>query len=436
MKKVDFRKPRLRAATALGLMGAIGLVPAMAHASGFGLREGAADWLGNAFAGDEAKAYDATTAYSNPAGMALLDQNQFSGNISYIGPSAKFNGTNTVTIGGAPVSQTSGRTGNVVSPAASGALFGVFVLNPNWRLGFSVTNPYGERTSYPKDWVGRYQSLVSSVTGVDFSAALSYKVNNHLSVGGGPVVEYLNARLTQALPTNFVPIGDGRADVHGSDVALGYNLGALYQIDDSTRIGLDYRSRIRHNIHGTEAFTNYPPFGGNLAVNARTAITMPDSLSASIYHQVTPALALMGTVQWTHWDLFNALHVAPRTAGIPASTIQENWRNTWFAGVGANYQVTQRLMLQTGFSFDESPVTNSNRSSRVPDANHYNLGFGMKYKVLPSTTFELAYLHVFTPGGRISNTTALSAQGPVLDTLTGDYSTSDNSVTAGVNVVF
>ena len=37
-----------------------------ALASGFALREGSADWMANAFAGDTAKAYDAATAWSEP----------------------------------------------------------------------------------------------------------------------------------------------------------------------------------------------------------------------------------------------------------------------------------------------------------------------------------------------------------------------------------
>lgn len=447
MKRISFKKARLLAATALGLVGAVGLSPA-AHASGFGLREGSADWLGNAFVGGEAKAYDSGTVYSNPAGMALLDQSQVSGNISYIGPSAKFKGVNSNPAGG-NLHGTSGQ--NPISAAATGATFGVLVLNPDWRVGMSVTNPYGERTSYPKNWVGRYQGLVSSITGIDFSVALSYKVNNKLSVGGGPVVEYFHARLTQAINSGLVAystpsspvfrnpqafgLADGFGDVHGSDIALGYNLGALYKIDNDTRVGLDYRSRIRHNVHGTQEIAA-GNIGQSSTLDARTTITSPDSVGASIYHQVTPALALMGSLQWTHWDLFNSLHVSPQgatpgTLAAAGSNISERWRNTWFAGVGANYQVNDRIMMQTGFSFDESPVTNSNRTSRVPDANHYNLGVGMKYKLLPSTTVDLAYLHVFTPGGTI-NSTSNQFSG----TLAGDYAASDNSVTAGVSVVF
>ncbi|OYV26917.1 MAG: hypothetical protein B7X08_00005, partial [Acidocella sp. 20-63-7] len=141
-----------------------------------------------------------------------------------------------------------------------------------------------------------------------------------------------------------------------------------------------------------------------------------------------------GSVQWTDWSLFNTLNVAT-ASGTPLVSITEKWRNTWFAGVGANYRATDKLTLQTGFSYDQSPVDNANRTTRVPDADHYNLGFGVKYQVLPSTTLQLAYLHVFTPGGTINNS-ASAPGGLQAGVISGTYATSDNSVTAGVAVRF
>ncbi|HQT46043.1 MAG TPA: TonB-dependent receptor, partial [Acidocella sp.] len=167
---------------------------------------------------------------------------------------------------------------------------------------------------------------------------------------------------------------------------------------------------------------------------ATTKITLPDSVGIGLYHQLTPALALMASVEWTNWSLFNNLDVHA-TNGSGDTIINEHWRNTWFAGVGANYRATDKLTLQTGFSYDQSPVDNANRTTRVPDADHYNLGFGVKYQVLPSTTLQLAYLHVFTPGGTINNS-ASAPGGLQAGVISGTYATSDNSVTAGVAVRF
>ncbi|MDR3505957.1 MAG: OmpP1/FadL family transporter [Acidocella sp.] len=433
------RYTNLSQVSVLALVAALG-ASGPAFASGFGLHEGAADWMGNAFAGGPAKAYDASTVWTNPAGMALLDSSELDSDISYIGPSSTFSGSASNPLTGGNVSGVNG--GNSIAPAASGAAFGVWALAPAWRLGFSVTAPYGERVSYPSNFVGRYQSLVSSITDINVGLALSYKVNDHFSVGGGPNVDYFNARLTQALntPLSALTGKDALGDIHGDDVGVGYNLGALYRFDDTLRVGLDYHSRIRHNITGDQHITVppiysvYSPLLAGLlqAANshATTNITLPDSVSLGIYKQVTPQLALLGSVEWTHWALFNTLDVTA-TNGSGATIIHENWHNSWYFGVGANYQLTDKLMLQTGFSYDQSPVTGGNRTTRVPDADHYNLGIGAQYQLLPNTKLELAYLHLFSPGGHISNSAGATA-----GTITGNYDDSDNSVTAGVNVKF
>jgi long-chain fatty acid transport protein len=438
------RKMKLLLTTALVFAGAVALAP-RAEASGFGLREGAADWLGNAFAGESAKAYDPSTVWSNPAGMALLNDNEFEGAISYIGPSTQFTGYATNPQTGGHVSGVEG--GNAVAPAASGASFGVLDLAPNWRLGFSVTAPYGERTAYPSNFVGRYQSLVSAITDLNFGLALSYKVNDHLSIGGGPNFDYLSARLTQNVnvPVLSALTGqDPNAAVNGNSLGVGYNLGVLYQFDSDTRVGLDYRSRIRHDITGKQKVTVpsvYATFSPAVAslLNANnsaatTTVTLPDSLNLGIYHQITPRWAVMGSVEWTEWSLFNSLNVTP-TNGTAGTVIEEDWHNTWFAGVGTNYLVLDNVMLQSGFGFDQSPVTDSNRTTRVPDANHYDLGFGVQWQVLPGTNLQLAYLHVFTPGGSIDSTASTSGLTPS-GTIIGSYADSDNSVTMGVVMKF
>jgi long-chain fatty acid transport protein len=442
MKTSAFKAYLLTAAA--GFSGALALgLPA--HASGFGLRETSADALGNAFTGGQAKAYDASTVWSNPAGMALLNNDELDGAVSLIAPKAEFTGSATNAQTGGNVSGSQG--GNAVAPAASGATFGVLTLGPDWRLGFSITAPFGERTSYPEDFVGRYQSLSSSITDINFGLALSYKINNHLSIGGGPDFDYFQARLTEAVNVPVLSTLTGQdpvGEVRGTSLGVGYTLGALYQFDDATRVGIDYRSRIRHNITGGQFISIpsiyssiSPPIVGLLnGVNsqATTSITLPDIASIGVYHQITPQWAIMGTLEWTDWSLLQHINITP-TNGSGGTVLEENWHNTWFVGAGTNYQLTDKIMLQAGFAFDESPVTDENRTTRIPDVNHYDFGWGVQYQVLPSTKLELAYGHVFTPGGSINSTSPSSPLTPA-GTITGSYSDSDNSVTAGVNMIF
>jgi len=430
------RAVSLGAVLACGLIGGAG----PARASGFALREGSADWMANAFAGDAAKAYDASTVWSNPAGMVRLNQDEVDGSINGIFPTSSFQGANFL----GPNATTPGTTGgNLVQAEATGGVFGLWNFSPDLKFGVGATAPFGQRVANPGDFVGRYQSLVSSITDIAVVLAASYRVNEQISIGGGPLIEYFHARLTQAINTGPTAAltGDPVADVHGDDTSAGINIGALYQATPDLRFGLDYRSRIQHSITGSqsifvppliEAFS--PQTAALLAAQntaARTKITLPDIVTLSAAWQVTPQLALLASVEWTNWSLLSSVNITPTTPGLPGTTLQENWRNTWFGTIGANYRATDKLLLQGGVGFDESPVTTSNRTTRIPDSNRVVLGVGAQYDVLPNVTLQAAYAHVFFASASIDN--AASATSGVI---VGKYSNSADTASLGVKVRF
>ena len=426
------------AACLLGVVGAAAQV-SPAFASAFMLREQTPDLTGNAFVGGAAKAYDASTVFSNPAGMVRLDQNEFDAAVSGIFPHASFSGENFM----GPGVTTSGTTGsNAVSPAAIGSNAGVIGITPDLKLGLSVTTPFGQRVSYPGDFVGRYHGLVTSVTDIAVSLALAYRINDHWSVGGGPIIDYFHARVTSAL--NLGPLdafGNTVGDARGDDFGVGYNLGILYQYDEHTRIGLDYRSRIRHTISGKQSISVPGELAGavpgvasalsNLNSDIKAGVTLPDNLALSFYHDLTPRLAVMADLQWTHWAVFNQIGIVP-TNGSPTTTLSENWHDTIFAGIGANYKLRDNLVLQSGFAYDQSPVTDGNRNARIPDKSRLDLGIGAAYDVIPGVRLALAYLHAFPTGKANINNVSNSTSGQ----LVGHYDDHADIVSAGITVKF
>jgi long-chain fatty acid transport protein len=413
------------------------LVP-QARASSFELREGSADWMANAFAGDTAKAYDAATVWSNPAGMVRLDNSEIDAAVNGIFPSITFSGVNLV----GPGRQTPGTTsGNLIQAAATGGAYGVWSVTPDFKVGFASDTPFAQRVTNPASFVGRYQSLVSSITDEAFTFSAAYKINQQWSIGGGPVVDFFSSRLTQALNTGFNgALGDPVADLHGSDVGAGFNLGVLYQPTPDLRFGLDYRSRIQHAVSGTQSifvpagYAAIPPLAAGLAAQnsaANTKITLPDSLTAGLYWQANENLALLADISWTDWSLLQRINVSPASPLAAPTTIPENWHNTVAVSVGANYQLTTGLLLQGGFGFDQSPVTDSNRTSRVPDSDRYILGIGAQYTILPNLTVQVAYAHVFFASAPVSSQASATS-----GLLAGRYSASAETASLGVKYRF
>ena len=439
MKTKTFRASRRIATLGLATCCVLGGTSAV-QAAGFGLREGSADWMANAFAGDTAKAYDASTVWSNPAGMVRLQRSEFDASLDIIFASGAFGGANFV---GPGAITTGGNGGDFLESVLTAGMYGVWSVTPDFKLGFASGSPFGQRVSYPTNFVGRYQSLTSSISDVQFAVAGAYRINDQWSIGGGPVIDVLSARLTQAINTGPLAAvaGDPVGDLHGTDVGVGFNIGFLYQATPDLRFGVDYRSRIQHNISGTQSVT-IPPLTALLspatagflrAQNspAGTKITLPDSLSGGVYWQVNPKLALLADIAWTDWGLLKTINVVPTGPGAQPSSLTENWHSTVSISVGANYQMTEKLLLQGGFGWDQSPVTQTNRTSRIPDSDRYLFGIGAQYDVMTNVTLQVAYAHIFFDKAQISN--AASATSGLLS---GTYTAAADTLAFGVKVKF
>jgi long-chain fatty acid transport protein len=432
--------PRILAcALALFLTGLVASAP-RARASGYAVREGSADQTANAYAGDTAKAYDASTAFANPAGMVLLDQTQVEGDITAILPSFTFHGRDAL----APGVDIPGRTGgSVVENAADLAYFAVISASPDLKFGIAVTAPFGQRVSNGADFVGRYQSLVSSIADYEITLSAAYRINRYFSIGGGPVIDYFKARLTQAINTGPTAAltGDPVADIHGDpQINMGYNIGAMLMPSDQLRFGIDYRSRIDRSLNASQT-VSVPALLAQLSPltayelsfldsEVHTKIAQPDNLSLGAYWQVTPKLAVMSDVQWTDWSLFRHL-VLTSANGLPPNVTPENWHDTWFGSIGASYRVLPALLLQAGLAYDESPVNSGNRTTRLPDYNRFFSGLGLTWSAARNVDVTIGWNHLFAAGAEIDTSASPSA-----GTLTGKYDNHAESVALGANVRF
>ncbi|TGS35543.1 hypothetical protein EN827_33435, partial [Mesorhizobium sp. M1D.F.Ca.ET.184.01.1.1] len=76
-----------------------------------------------------------------------------------------------------------------------------FGENDNMHFGASLTVPFGFKTEYDRDWVGRYNGVKTELQAIDLGVAFSYDVNPYLSFGASVFAERLNVDLTSAVDT-------------------------------------------------------------------------------------------------------------------------------------------------------------------------------------------------------------------------------------------
>lgn len=425
-----------------------------AAAVGFALEQQSVSNLGYAFAGGAANAEDASTIYWNPAGMTRLPGRQVVLGLNAIYGSARFTDQGTMSPAG-PVFPISGRTGgNPVGLNWVPNFYFATDLAPNIKAGIGINAPFGLKTQYPSDWMGRYQAIDSVVESININPAIAWKVRDNVSIGGGLNFQYFKATLSNAIDFGAACFGspfgpaacagagifpqtrDGIAKVSGDSWGVGWNVGALFEINPDVRLGIAYRSSIKHEIKANATFSN-PVLPGAFSAltagasdtGARSTVKTPDSLSVSLFNQVSPKWALLADATWTGWSKFNELRVRFDN-GSPDAVTPENWRNTVRLSLGASYKLDQQWTLRGGIAYENSAIPDAFRTARIPDNAHTLLGLGANYRVSKVGSLDFGYVHAFVKDAGVNIT------GPGAGALVGNYKVSADVLSIQYNHSF
>jgi long-chain fatty acid transport protein len=439
MARTGIRKTALSLAVAGAFAGGV----SQAHASAFALIEQNASGMGNSYAGAAAAAEDASTIFYNPAGMSLLPPGmQISAGIALINLSAKFSDSGSLPSGtalngvnpaaGRPLGGTGGDAGGL---AAVPNLYFASDVMRDLKAGVGISAPFGLKTEYASDWMGRFQAIKSDVSTFNVNPSLSYKISDTISVGGGLDYQQLNAELTKAV--NYVAVAfaagggaaaaavpaanaEGTVAVKGKDTAWGYNFGAMFQLAPETRLGVSYRSSIKYKVTGTVAFTNVPTAVlGNLDGNVNLDLEVPDSESVALQHKLNQQWTLLADVTRTGWSKIKQLQIV-RDTGQTLDNTPENFKNTWRVGVGAVHRYNDAWTIKMGFAYDQTPVNDNDRTARLPDNNRLWLSVGGQYKLSKDGTLDFGLAHLFIKDAPINqNAGNATAFGQLVGTYKG-----------------
>ena len=426
-----------------------------AGASGFALIENNASGQGNAYAGAAAVAEDASTIWFNPAGMMSLEKDHVVVVGHFISPESSFtNGgsTGAAVLGSQPLT---GPNDDGGFNALVANFYYVRKLDENMKFGFGMTTPYGLATRYDDNWVGRYHSIETDLKTINFNPSIAYKIDEDLSIGGGINIMLADVIFTSAVdfgalcyaalnPATCTSLGaapqqtDGFADLNADNfdkLALGFNLGLMYDIDNDTRLGVAYRSEVTIDVKGTADFTvpSATSFllSSGLFVDSdiNASVTLPQSLSVSVAHDMTD-LTLLADITWTGWSSFDELRIKYDNVNQPDSVTTESWENTLRYSLGADYKYSDALTLRAGWAYDETPIPDGERrTARVPGNDRRWISFGGTYIIDTVFTVDIGYSHLFISDTIINNTFESSI--PTLaSTLTGTYEASVDILSA------
>ena len=392
------------------------LVPAMllaafsgaASASGFQLLEQNASGLGNAYAGSAAVADNASTIYFNPAGMTKLQAREVSGGISAVNPSFHFNDRGS----SAGALQTAGDGGNAGGWAAIPNGYMSWALNKDVYVGLGLGAPFGLKTEYDDRWIGAAQAQMFEVKTINLNPSVAWRVNDKVSLGFGLNWQKVEAHYNRLVSTANTTTAATQLKMSLDDDAWGWNVGALFDVSPSTRIGVSYRSAIKYEVEG-KIKASGPSAGLNAAASsdARADLKMPDTFIMSVTQKLSDRWEMLGDVSWTGWssipkvDIIRASNTGAGAGnGQIAQTLHTDFKDTWRVALGANYKYTDAWKLKFGVAYDQTPVQHdSERLVSLPDNDRVWFSFGTQWTPDKSQRLDLGVTYIHVRDSKISN---------------------------------
>lgn len=344
------------------------------YAAGFQLSEQSAIQMGRAMAGAGVVGDDLSAVHYNPAGMTLLSGTRMQATGTWVAVNLDYEDDSG--------QSENGRLKGQIIPAG----FITHQINDSLWAGLGLTVPYGMGTEYGEGWEGKSRGTESMILTFDINPNLAWKVNEKLSVGGGISLQYAKAELGMGM-------GPMQANVKGDSWAWGWNVGLMFQPVETVRLGLAYRSHIAHNAEGHTDVKG--PL--NLTSDMKVRIKTPDTVTLSATWEATDALRLSGTARWSKWSNFRSLNVQNLDlAGTKLGTtvVENNWDDTWFFSVGADYKLNGQWTVRGGVAYDQGPVENQYRMAVIPDTDRVWFSGGASYKYTDNLTFDFGATYI------------------------------------------
>ena len=407
------------AATALAVASAFA---STAYAAGFQLTEQSALALGRAYAGVGVDGTDVSGMYYNPATMTLHPGTQVQLgavgvglNLEYVGHDAEY--------------KENGRAKEEVLPHG----YISHQINDTTWVGLALTIPYGLATEYDSNWEHQELGTDAKITVINFNPNFAWKATDTLSFGAGLALQYVDAKFGVGVgPENLHNAGSIHNEYSADGFTWGFNLGMMWAPTENFRLGVSYRSKIKHDAEGDFTLKkarmgNTPVTGDALIERARqypaenetraqlmtlgavlnrqsfdgyATVTAPAWAMANVAWDVNDLLSLYGTFRWTDWSSFDELDITTNVTGVGGQVVNK-WKDTYMGSVGADLRLTNWWTLRGGIAYETSPIDKPEyRTAIIPDARRWWFAVGSSFKFDDNLMMDLAFAHLHGVGER------------------------------------
>lgn len=351
------------------------LMPIASQAGGLYLYEIGTSDLGFAGAGSAARAADASTLYTNPAGMTQLSGDHITGAIQALYGEAKYELDGAGALNGS-------NPENAIGLLPSGSFFYTHSIDDRLKIGVGFYSNFGLSLDFGETWAGKNLTTTSTLISATLQPTIAYRLNNEWSIGYGLTANYGYFALKREKILN-----DGTGEMSDGDWSFGSRVGVMYEPSKQTRFGFVWESATEYDfgIDGTITI-----LGQNRVFPMAASLSEPQQFIASAFCELNDNWAIMGNIGWQDWSKFANTTVETDALGATTSKLQV--QDTYHVAFGGRYKISPTTMLNSGVAYDTNMYKNQNNTSfAIPSGEAIRIGLGMDYALSSASTLGWAY---------------------------------------------
>jgi long-chain fatty acid transport protein len=317
---------------------------------------------------------DAASILTNPAGMSVLP-GRIDFGASYFKPSVDYKAT-----GGANGAEIDSDRGGSPVPA-----FGLIIpLSDKFKFGVGAYGVAGMGVDYPANLYGSV--TYTSYSQMRFAPALSYKINDIVSVGAALNVMYATMEFNAASAFSQLP------HMGASSLGYGATIGVLVKPTDMIQIGLAYE---------TKSF--FQDFSFNTSAGEdKIEFDQPEIATIGIGIKPVKDLLIGFDIEWINWSETNGQNLPKYTTNSSSAMPWNlNWNDQFVYKLGVQYTVNPTVVLRAGYNYGKMPLDSNRAFENIAfpavSEHHFTAGMGINF----NKQFTLNIGGMYSPSAKI-----------------------------------
>lgn len=338
-----------------------------------------------------------------------------------------------------------------------------FRIYDNFQAGISFYTPYGSAIDWTKDWPGAELNQKVNLKVFTVQPTFAWRITPKLSVGAGLMISWGNVNLDKALvsgrsfdalmgtmgvPSNLGESAAASVNLKGtSDVALGANVGIMYDINSKWTVGADFRTRMQMKVPAGVAQVDYATETARKVLeqkvglineaNFSAAMPCPYVLNVGASFKPDERLTLAADVQLTGWKTYRTLKIEfPENIKDFSQHITKDYRNAMAYKIGAQYALTDRFDLRAGLMIDTTPVNKNYYNPETPGMTKIEPTVGFSFRPIERLSIDFSFMYIAGTGEDDAKCTYMDLLTRQPVTFEADYHVHAFAPAIGINYAF